>query len=87
MTAYYGKDGKVAYYGPPFTEEEELELYRQMAGIKPDGTWAGGFKVVHSTPPAAPPTPPQKSPPPSPEGSRQPSAQPQADRPSSAPRR
>jgi hypothetical protein len=43
------------YREPPYTEEEELELYRAMA--------SGPFTVVHR----AAPSPPQKSQPQSPE--------------------
>jgi hypothetical protein len=48
------------YHEPPYTEEEELDLYCRMAG--------GPFKVLHaSRPPAAAPEHPlPKSPPRSP---------------------
>ena len=44
------------YHEPPYTELEEIELYRQMAGIAEDGTCAG-FTVLHRAPPAAAPAP------------------------------
>ncbi len=60
------ENGKLIYREPPYTELEEIELYRQMAGIAEDGTCAG-FTVLHRAPPAAPPASQQTVPPPSPE--------------------
>jgi len=46
------------YHEPPYTEEEELRLYRH----------GPAFKILHPSPPAAAPEhPPQKSPPRPPE--------------------
>jgi len=67
MVDVRNKAGKVIYREPPYTELEETELARQMAGIAPDGTCAG-FTVLHRAPPdAPPPAPRQKAPPRSPE--------------------
>lgn len=40
------------YHEPPYTEEEELRLYR----------CTGPFTVVHPAPPVPPQTPPKQSP-------------------------
>ena len=42
------------YHEPPYTEEEELALYRMMG--------AGPFTILRQSPPAASPEPPHKSP-------------------------
>lgn len=60
MVAVRNEKGVVTCYEPPYTEDEELEIYRAICG---DGK---GFRIVHSSPrPADQPAHPQKSQPPS----------------------
>ena len=48
-------DGKGWYHEPPYTEEEEDELYRRMD--------AGPFaRIIRQPRPSVPPQPPQKPP-------------------------
>ena len=60
MVRYRTEDGKGWYHEPPYTEAEEMELYRRMDGV------VSTFKSGHRTLPDQPSLP-RKSQPPQPE--------------------
>jgi hypothetical protein len=53
MVNVYNRKGELIYREPPYTEEEEMELYKAMSYA------GGGATILHGSPDASPPSPPK----------------------------